>query len=174
MVPTLRLSFGSRYANLLGTTFTGAAQGIAPVNGADFVTLDYFNMHSGTGPVTSHDLIVGWSADTTITETEVLAGATSDTNTITIPNAGTGGQYLFIWRADADGGDPTEVHIAGRGNSRNTYWTCFARTVDSIPGQLICFGGAANVLGCLKAETLEGCVTMPLPSGTYPNPRANH
>ena len=38
-----QISLGSRYANLFGATFTGAAQGIAPVNGADFVTLDYFN-----------------------------------------------------------------------------------------------------------------------------------
>ena len=41
-----QISLGTRYANLFGATFTGAAQGIAPVNGADFVTLDYFNMHS--------------------------------------------------------------------------------------------------------------------------------
>ena len=84
------------------------------------MTLDYFNMHSGTGPVTAHDLIVGWSDDDTITDAELAAGATSDTNTIIIPD-GTGAQHLFIWRADADGGDPTEVHISGAGNSRNSF-----------------------------------------------------
>ena len=66
-----QISLGSRYANLFGATFTGAARGIEPVAGADFVTLDYFNMHSGTGPVTAHDLIVGWSDDDTITDEEI-------------------------------------------------------------------------------------------------------
>ena len=84
--------------------------------------------NSGGGAVTMHDLIVGWSDDDTITDDEIAAGATSDTNTIIIPN-GTGAQHLFIWRADADGGDPTEVHISGAGNSRNSFTVAVARSV---------------------------------------------
>ena len=147
------IDFGSRYANLLGTVFTGAAQGIAPVNGADFVTLDYFNMHSGTGPVTMHDLIVGWSDDTTITDDELAAGATSDTNSITIPD-GTGSQFLFVWRSDADGGDPTEVHISGAGNSRTTFGAATPRTVDGTPGQLI-VSASTYLTNFAEGETLR-------------------
>ena len=135
-------------------TFTGAAQGIAPVNGADFVTLDYFNMHSGTGPVTAHDLIVGWSTDETITDDEIAGGATSDTNSITIPAGTVPNQHQFIWRADADGGDPNEVHIAGAGNSRNSYGVAVARTVDGTPGQLI-FSGSTFSTSLLEGETLR-------------------
>ena len=72
-----------------------------------------------------------------------FAGATSATNTIIIPN-GTGAQHLFIWRADADGGDPTEVHISGAGNSRNSFTEAVATDVDGTPGQLIVTGGTFN------------------------------
>ena len=140
------IGFGSRYANLLGATFTGAARGIAPVNGADFVTLDYFNANSGGGPVTTHDLWAGWSADTSISESDVLAGASSDSNTVTLP-LDSGGLYLFIWRADADGGDPSEVHIAGGGNARNTFGPASALTVDGIAGQLIISATTLNADG---------------------------
>ena len=77
-----------------------------------------------------------WSADTTITEAEVLAGTSSDTNSVVIPNA-TGGQYLVIWRADADGGDPSEIHISGGGNQRNTFGNAVALTVDGVAGQVV-------------------------------------
>ena len=83
-----------------------------------------------------HDLIVGWSADTTVTDGELNAGTTSTTDTLTIPTE-TGNDYLFIWRSDADGGDPSEVHIAGGLNVRNTLGAATARTLDSVAGQLI-------------------------------------
>ena len=118
-----------------GANFTGATTGLDPVADFEFVTLRYFNQHAGT-PVTAHDLFTGWSPDTTVTESEVLAGASSSTDTVTIPNA-TGGQYHWIWRADADGGDPTEVHVAGGGNGRNGYGVAMALTVDGDAGQLI-------------------------------------
>ena len=60
----------------------------------------------------------------------------SDTNTLIIPNE-TGGQYLGIWRADADGGDPTEVTLQGAGTQRNIFGNAIARTLFGIDGQLI-------------------------------------
>lgn len=102
---------------------------------------------AGGEPVTGHDLIAGWSADTTISDTELddatATTASSATNSLTIPTA-TGNQHLFVWRADADGGDPSEVHIAGGGNSRNVFGTAVARTVDGTAGQLIVTVGTLN------------------------------
>ena len=118
-----------------GANFTGATGGLDPVAATEFVTLRYFNQHAGT-PVTAHDLYTGFSPDATVTEAEVLAGASSSTDTVTIPSA-SGLQFHWIWRADADGGDPTEVHIAGGGNGRNGYGAAIALTVDAVPGQLI-------------------------------------
>ena len=89
-------------------------------------------------PQTTHDLWAAWSLDATFTESEVLAGSSSDTDEVIVPNA-TGGLYLGIWRSDADGGAPTEVHIAGGGNQRNGMGCsrsfdgkCGARTNDCI------------------------------------------
>ena len=84
-----------------------------------------------------HDLIVGWSDDQSISDAEIAAGATSSGNSVTIPTGTADHQYLFIWRADADGGDPTEVHVAGSGDSRSTFGAAVARTVDGTQGQLI-------------------------------------
>ena len=54
-------------AALTGATFTGAARGIAPKAGADFVTLTYFNANKGGGvvptPVVIDDLYFGLSDD---------------------------------------------------------------------------------------------------------------
>ena len=108
----------------------------ATVPTADIPTDNRFIALSGPAPATAHDLWAGFSADTTVTESEVLAGASSDTNSVIVPT-GTGSLYLFIWRADADGGDPTEVHIAGGGNQRNVFGTASALTVSGVAGQLI-------------------------------------
>ena len=54
-------------ASVSGATFTGAARGIAPRAGADFVTLTYFNANKGGGvaptPVVIDDLYFGLSDD---------------------------------------------------------------------------------------------------------------
>ena len=54
-------------AALTGATFTGAARGIAPRAGADFVTLTYFNANKGGGvapvPTVIDDLYFGLSDD---------------------------------------------------------------------------------------------------------------
>ena len=90
----------------------------------------------GGTPAPMHDLICGWSADALISDAELLVGAMSATNTVTIPDE-TGTLYLFIWRADADGGDPLQIFISGGLNVRNTLTAAVARTVETIPGQLL-------------------------------------
>ena len=90
----------------------------------------------GGTPAPMHDLICGWSADAAISDEELLAGAMSATNTVTIPDE-TGTLYLFIWRADADGGDPLTVTISGGLDVRNTLTAAVARIVDTVPGQLL-------------------------------------
>ena len=118
--------------------FTATIAGIAPVADADLVTKAYADANYGGGsvPVTAHDLIAGWSADTSISDSEITAGVESPTNSLVLPTE-SGSLYMFIWRADADGGDPSEVHISGALNSRNLFATATARIVDTIAGQLI-------------------------------------
>lgn len=142
------------YAALAGATFVGATGGIAPVNDSDFVTKGYADAnYAGGSTPTAHDLIVGWSADANISNAEITAGASSSTNSVVIPTA-TGNQHLFVWRADADGGNPTEVHIAGGGNSRNIFGTATARMVGGTEGQLIVSVGTQNA-AVLSGETLR-------------------
>ena len=76
----------------------------------------------------------GWSADTSISDGEL--SATSPTDTITLGSAA-GFNYLALWRSDADGGDPTEVHIAGGGNARNTFGDAVNRAFGGVDGKLI-------------------------------------
>ena len=125
------------YAELAGATFTGAARGLDPASAQDFVTKAYADIHyAGGSAPTDHDLWAGWSSDASVDGTEVQTGASSDSNSVTLPIS-TGNQYMFIWRANADGGDPTEVHISGGGNVRNTFGDASALEVDSVAGQLI-------------------------------------
>ena len=128
--------------------FVGDGVVVTDASGIATVTIP-----GGGGITTAHDLYAGWSADSNVTATEVLAGASSDTDTVTLPNA-TGSQYLFVWRADDDGGDPTEVHISSGGNQRNLFGTATALTVDSVPGQLIVTVTTANA-DFLSAENLR-------------------
>ena len=107
----------------------------------------------GTTPGMTHDLYVGWSPDTTVTESEVLAGQDSDTASAVIPTA-TGSQFLWVWRSDTDGGDPTEVHIAGGGNQRNIFEAATALTVSGNAGQLIVSAVLQNA-GLLSGETVR-------------------
>ena len=125
-------------ARLSGATFKGATGGIAPVGNTDFVTKGYADVHYGgtPTPVTAHDLIAGWSADATITDAEITAGVTSSTNSLVLPTE-TGSFYMFVWRADADGGDPSEVHIGPAGNSRTLFEAAVARAVGGVAGQML-------------------------------------
>ena len=124
-------------AALAGAVFTGAAAGIAPTADAHFVTKEYADAnYGGVSSPTAHNLYAGWSADASIEDSEILAGGVSDTNSVVLPT-GTGSLYMFIWRADADGGDPSEVHIAGAGDSRTSFGAATARVVETIDGQLL-------------------------------------
>ena len=87
-------------------------------------------------PTSAHPLRMGWSADAMISDTEIAAGATSTTSSVTIPTA-TGSQFPWIWRSDQDGGDPSEVHIGSGGNQRNIFGAATARTVNGVGGQII-------------------------------------
>ena len=107
----------------------------------------------GPPPATNHPLYVGWSPDAVVTETEVLAGAETDTDSLRIPTA-TGGLYLWVWRSDVDGGDPTEVHITGGGDQRNIFVQAVALTVSSVDGQLIVSVQAQNA-GLLGGEVIR-------------------
>ena len=129
------IDLGSRYANLLGTTFTGLASGISPVDPANFVTLEYFEAHRGGGGVSTHDLYVGWSADNSPDDGEFTAN--SDTHSLVIPTE-TGGQYLLVWRSDADGGDPSSVVITPQShNQRNAFGTAIPYTLNGVAGQAL-------------------------------------
>ena len=140
------------YAALTGATFTGAVVGIDPTADQEFVTKAYADAnYAGSVPAPMHDLIVGWSVDTSISDAELTGGAMSSTDSLTIPDE-TGAHYMFAWRADDDGGDFTEVHWGGGGNQRNVYGAAVARAVDSIAGQLIITVGAQT------AEALSGLV----------------
>ena len=142
-------------ASLSGATFRGAARGIGPVGNTDFVTKGYADANYGgtPTPVTAHDLIAGWSADTTITDAEITAGATSTTNSVVLPIS-TGSLYMFVWRADADGGDPSEVHIGAAGNSRTLFETAVARAVGGVAGQMLVSVNTFNT-GLTGGETVR-------------------
>ena len=88
----------------------------------------------GSAPVQQHHVRAGWSADTSISDGEL--SASSSNNTVTLPPAA-GLHYLAIWRSDADGGDPTEVHLAGGGNSRNLFGPAVNRAFGGVDGKLI-------------------------------------
>ena len=133
---------GVETVNVVGDGATGVLVG----------TVLTITIPGGGTPAPAHDLICGWSADAAISDAEISAGAMSATNTVTIPTA-TGTMYLFIWRADADGGDPLQVFISGGLNVRNTLTAAVARTVDSIPGQLLVGVQAWNA-GLNSSESL--------------------
>ena len=91
------------------------------------------NIPGGThGP--DHALWFGWSADQNPIDSEFLVS--SDTHTVIVPTA-TGFLYAIIWRSDADGGDPNEVHFAGGNNIRNTFGVPTAYELDGVAGQVI-------------------------------------
>ena len=84
----------------------------------------------------THPHYFGWSPDAPIDEAEILAATESETNSATIPPA-VGNMYFFVWRSDADGGDPIEVHITGGPNVRNTLGAASPVDVAGTAGQLI-------------------------------------
>ena len=108
----------------------------------------------GTTPGMTHDLYVGWSADTTVTESEVLAGQDSDTASASYP----GGH----WQPSTSGsGAPIRMAViplrstsAGGGNQRNIFEAATALTVSGNAGQLIVSAVLQNA-GLLSGETVR-------------------
>ena len=144
---------GGDSAKVSGKIYMYTANISASVATADIPGDNRFDLLTGGAVSTAHDLYAGWSPDNAVTSAEVLLGANTDTDTITLPT-GSGNEFLWIWRADEDGGDPSEVHIAGGGNVRNTFGNASALTVDSISGQLIISVTTQNV-GLLGGEIVR-------------------
>ena len=91
-------------------------------------------VQTGSSGATERHVLSGWSADQAISRAELTESSAS--NTITMGDAN-GLNYLVFWRADADGGDPTEVHLAGGGNARNLFGDAVDRAIDGVAGKLI-------------------------------------
>ena len=77
----------------------------------------------------------GWSVDRVISAAELTAFSASDR--VRLGTNLSGFNYLALWRSDTDGGDPTEVHLAGGGNSRNLFGTATNFTYNGVAGKLI-------------------------------------
>ena len=98
-------------------------------------SMDVVSLERITGmPAQAEHIRAGWSADAAVVESEL--GTTSDTDSVVLP-AASGFQYLGLWRSDADGGDPTEIHISGGGNARNTFGSASDLAVGGVPGKLV-------------------------------------
>ena len=96
-----------------------------------------YSIPQGSSSGTASHVRAGWSADAAVTAAELTVASEAETpNTVVLPSA-SGFNYLALWRSDADGGDPTEVHLAGGGNSRNLFGDAADLTVGDIPGKLI-------------------------------------
>ena len=124
-----------------GVTIAGVLAAILAGTGIaidDTVTNQITISSTGGGGVisTAHKLYAGWSDDVSISDSEILAGGVSDTNRVILPT-GTGSKFMLIWRADADGGDPSEVHVGIAGSSRNLFGVATDRTINNISGKLI-------------------------------------
>ena len=131
------------------TKINAVGAGIVATESGGVLTL---TVAGGGMPATpTHSLYVGWSTDDTPEDAEFTAN--SDTHTIDIPTA-VGNQYLLIWRSDTDGGDPSEVHISGGGNTRNSFGAAAAYMLNGVAGQVIVSVTTQNA-GLLSGETLR-------------------
>ena len=101
----------------------------------------------------NHNRYAAWSTDSTVVASDLTAGASSMTNTLTAPTS-TGNQYLGLWRSDADGGDFSEVHISGGGNSRNLFGAASSLAVSGTAGKLIVSVNTFN--STLVSGTIRG------------------
>lgn len=81
--------------------------------GFDIVGLAGDTPGGGDGAIT---IAAGWSNDTIPQAAELTVTGTG--SQLTIPD-GTGSLYLVLWRSDAAGGDPEQVHISGARGWRN-------------------------------------------------------
>ena len=118
----------------------------------------------GGTPAQTHAIYIGWRIAEAIPSggqisTDSPSNANTDTDSVVIPDyAGQTVGYLFIWRSDLDGGDPSEVHISGGGNSRNAWGVAETRTIsiggNNVVGKAIISVNTFNV-ALASAEILR-------------------
>ena len=98
-----------------------------------------------SGPVQSQHVRAGWSADQLISDAELTVASTpAAPGTVRLDTNLSGLNYLALWRSDDDGGDPTEVHLAGGGNSRNLFGAAANYTYQGVAGKLIVSAARQN------------------------------
>ena len=122
-----------------GGTFQGnVGLALPPTLGVHAANKKYVDdaIAAATGtPVLVEHIRAGWSTDAAVVAAELTA-TSGNTDTVVLPTA-TGFQYLGLWRATSDGGDPTEVYFGSGGNSRNLFSAATDLTVSGIAGKLI-------------------------------------
>ena len=126
---------------------------VRPLRRLDLSPFTLTGLAGGTiaPPLAQHHIRAGWSADATIDAADLTDEY--QLSQFILPD-GTGNLYLVLWRADADGGDFTEVHIAGAGNSRNLFGAAADLTIDTIPGKAI-ISATAQKAGLLSGESVR-------------------
>ena len=113
--------------NLVGAGVTGVVAG-----GVLTITIP----GGGGTPAQTHSIYIGWRVAGNIPtggqmSTDIPSNADTDTDSVVIPNyVGQSVGYLFIWRSDLGGGDPSEVYIGNSGNFRNGWGTAETRTIS--------------------------------------------
>lgn len=101
-----------------------------------------YSLPTGSPPAQTEHIRAGISVDSSVGAADLTVSSATDT--LILPTA-TGYYHVGLWRADADGGDPTEVHIQGGGNARNTYGAASDLTVGGVDGKLIVSVDAQNM-----------------------------
>ena len=104
----------------------------------------------------------GWAAARAVSGAEIAAGVADDDNdgAVVIPDE-TGGAFLYIWRSDEAGGDPTAVSVGPAPNWRNFFGAPVPMALGDVPGQVI-VTVARQDAGLLSGETIE--ITDPDPA----------
>ena len=141
--------------SLGGLAFDGVPDDAPPAagGGGDAPAPSGGGTPSGGGQAPGGDILrIGWSADAVADASELTAAFPDQTGTI--PD-GTGALHLVVWRADAAGGDPAEVHIATGGNARNIFGPAAPLAdANGTPGQVI-VSVTTQKAGLYSGETLH-------------------
>ena len=134
--------------NLRTTDGVNDASGaVAGTNAAQAGDVLMYTRHSnyrrivggGTAPAPTTPtapIYVGWASSTSITEADVLIGASTMTDSVRVPASGADTGYLFVWRSAADGGNPMHIYL-NTIDWRTAYFvTGGALTVDGHAGYI--------------------------------------
>ena len=94
----------------------------------------------------------GWSVDAVADAAELTASSVS--NMLTIPDD-SGALHLAVWRSDAAGGDPSEVHVAAARGWRGLFGAAVSlEDMNGVPGEVIVTVDAQDA-DLLSGETLQ-------------------